>query len=68
MFAAVGRLLTRVRDEEAGEGVISAGIAILIVALLGAAMYGIFSVAFDDVTEGACEELKLGDTPVDCTG
>jgi hypothetical protein len=40
--------------EEAGEGVISAAIAVLIMALLGAAMWGVFS----GVMTGAGERIQ----------
>lgn len=41
---------TRLR-EEAGEGVISTGIAVLIMAIIGAAMFVAFSGVFDSATE-----------------
>ena len=38
----------RSRHEEAGEGVISTAIAVLIMALIGAAMWAVFSGVFSD--------------------
>ncbi len=43
-------LLQRVRDER-GEGVISTGIAVLIMAIIGAAMFVAFSGVFDSATQ-----------------
>ena len=40
--------LVRSRDDEAGEGVISTAIAVLIMALIGAAMWAVFSGVFSD--------------------
>ncbi|MDP9453619.1 MAG: hypothetical protein M3P97_09615 [Actinomycetota bacterium] len=36
---------------QAGEGVISTAIAVLIMALIGAAMWGVFQAVFDDAGE-----------------
>ena len=44
------------RWDERGEGVISAAIAVLIMAFLGAGMWLAFSTIFDNTTESACEQ------------
>jgi hypothetical protein len=55
VLAAIARADLRNRvAEEAGEGVISAAIAVLIMALLGAAMWGVFS----GVMSGAGERIQ----------
>lgn len=60
---AIRDLLHRVHRDDAGEGVISAGIAVLIMALLGAAMWVVFDGAFTSVTEDTCEEIgSIGDS------
>ena len=46
--ASSTRLLARLRGQEAGEGVISTAIAVLIMALIGAAMWAVFSGVFSD--------------------
>jgi hypothetical protein len=54
-FAVVarGRLV-----DEAGEGVISTAIAVLIIALLGAAMWAVFKGTFDGMTEKVSESVN----------
>ena len=42
------RLADRLVKDESGEGVISAGIAVLVMAFLGAAMWLAFKAIFDD--------------------
>ncbi len=44
---------------EAGEGVISTAIAVLIMALLGAAMWVAFDGIFDDAAERTSEQIDL---------
>jgi hypothetical protein len=44
---------------EAGEGVISTAIAVLIMALLGAAMFVAFQGIFDDAAERTAEQIDL---------
>ena len=44
------RLADRLVKDESGEGVISAGIAVLVMAFLGAAMWLAFKAIFDDST------------------
>lgn len=43
--------------DEAGEGVISTGIVILIMALLGAAMWATFSTVMDDAGDAAEDQI-----------
>lgn len=57
IVAAVSRLLgtmSVLRRDERGEGVISVAIAVLIVALIGGALW----VAFDNVTEDAAKRAS----------
>ena len=49
-------LLQRFRDD-AGEGVISTGIAVLIMAIIGAAMFVAFNGIFDSATEQTEESV-----------
>jgi hypothetical protein len=44
--------------DEAGEGVISTAIAVLIMALLGAAMWLAFQGIFDDAAERTSEQIE----------
>lgn len=56
-----GRRVRRLRDRaasEAGEGVISTAIAVLIMALLGAAMWIAFQSIFDDAAERTSEQIE----------
>ncbi len=46
------------RGHEAGEGVISTAIAVLIVALLGVALWAGFSVIMDDATARTSEQIQ----------
>ena len=55
----------RVRTEAAGEGVISAAIVVLIMAVIGGAMFVIFSDAFGGASERITEEI---DTIVESPG
>ena len=52
-------LMTRIRDGQAGEGVISTAIAVLIMAFIGAAMWaafnGVFTSASDDIRDQVAE-------------
>jgi hypothetical protein len=47
----------RLRDE-AGEGVISTGIAVLVMALIGAAMFVAFSNIFDDASNRTADTVQ----------
>jgi hypothetical protein len=47
----------RVRTEDAGEGVISAAIVVLIMAVIGGAMFVVFSDAFGGASERITEEI-----------
>lgn len=51
-------LLRRLRADERGEGVISTGIAVLIMALLGAAMWVAFSEVFNDTSDSISENIS----------
>lgn len=54
--------LERFRRDEAGEGVISTAIAVLIMALIGAAMWLVFSDVFDDASDSIRDEVgRIGD-------
>ncbi|MEZ5237499.1 MAG: hypothetical protein R2716_00530 [Microthrixaceae bacterium] len=46
------------RADERGEGVISTAIAVLIVALLGVALWAGFSTIMDDATERTGEQIR----------
>lgn len=49
------------RRDERGEGVISAAIAVLIMAFLGAGMWLAFSTIFDNTAKNTCEQTgKIG--------
>ncbi|MCC5947221.1 MAG: hypothetical protein JJT89_02090 [Nitriliruptoraceae bacterium] len=54
----IARSLHRFRTSEAGEGVISTAIAVLIMAVIGAAMFLAFSGIFDDSTETVRQNLE----------
>jgi len=52
----------RLRFEEAGEGVISAAIAVLVMAFIGAGMWVAFNGTFTDATETIDEQVNtIGD-------
>jgi len=52
----------RVRSKERGEGVISAAIAVLIMAFLGAAMWVGFNTIWDDAEENIGDQVEeIGD-------
>ncbi len=55
-------LWERVRTESSGEGVISAAIVVLIMAVIGGAMFVVFNDAFGGASERIAEEI---DTIVD---
>jgi hypothetical protein len=59
---AIRTIPARLRGDEAGEGVISAAIVVLIMAVIGGAMFVIFSDAFGGASERITEEI---DTIVD---
>ncbi len=46
------------RRDDRGEGVISAAIVVLIMALIGAAMWVAFKAIFDDATQRATDEIS----------
>lgn len=50
-------MTTRFRDAEDAEGVISTAIAVLIMALIGAAMWLVFSNVFSDASDTIAEEV-----------
>lgn len=51
----------RLATDERGEGVISAAIVVLIMAFLGAAMWGAFKLIFDDAAQNTSTEVgKIG--------
>lgn len=51
----------RLHADERGEGVISAAIVVLIMAFLGAAMWGAFKLIFDDAAQNTSTEVgKIG--------
>jgi hypothetical protein len=49
----------RVRDDERGEGVISAAIAVLVMAFLGAAMWLAFKGMFTKTTKNTGDQVDL---------
>jgi hypothetical protein len=52
----------RIRHGDAGEGVISTAIAVLIMALIGAAMWLVFSDVFDSASDNIRDEVgRIGD-------
>lgn len=51
-------LVTRLRAGEAGEGVISTAIAVLIMAFIGAAMWIAFNTVFTDASDTVEEKVK----------
>lgn len=54
--------IRRVRSDESGEGVISTAIAVLIMALIGAAMWLVFSDVFDSASDDIRDEVgRIGD-------
>jgi hypothetical protein len=58
LAAAGGRWLRDRADDERGEGVISAAIAVMIMAFLGAAMWLAFKGIFDDASESTREQVN----------
>ena len=53
------RLLDRVVRSEVGEGVISAAIAVLIMAFLGVAVWGGFKLTFDRTQKNVNEQVDM---------
>ena len=51
-------LLHRLRASQRGEGVISAAIAVLVMAFLGVAMWGAFNLIFDDAQERVHDNVR----------
>jgi hypothetical protein len=58
LAAAGGRWLRARGDEERGEGVISAAIAVMIMAFLGAAMWLAFKGIFDDASKATSQQVS----------
>ena len=56
-LALVRSPLRRLADDQRGEGVISAAIAVLIMAFLGAAMWVAFDDVFTDTTQKTSEQV-----------
>lgn len=56
--AAVDALVRRTRSAERGEGVISAAIAVLIMAVIGAAMYFAYTAMFKDSSDKTKQVLE----------
>lgn len=52
------RLMTRLRGGQAGEGVISAAIVVLIMALVGAALYVVFSRTVSEASQRVEHEVQ----------
>jgi uncharacterized membrane protein (DUF485 family) len=50
--------LARALPDETGEGVISAAIAVLVMAFLGAAMWVAFNAIFTEATDSVAEQVK----------
>ena len=58
------------RRDERGEGVISAAIAVLVMAFLGAAMWFAFTHIFENTAVQTCNQTKLiggADNQTDCS-
>lgn len=54
----------RLHTGERGEGVISAAIAVLVMAFLGVAMWGAFNLIFDDAQETVHQQVdEIGQNP-----
>lgn len=51
-------LLSCLRASQRGEGVISAAIAVLVMAFLGVAMWGAFNLIFDDAQERVHDNVR----------
>lgn len=56
--AARVRLVDRLVEDEAGEGVISAAIAVLVMAFLGAAMWVAFNAVFDTAASRVADNVN----------
>jgi uncharacterized membrane protein (DUF485 family) len=57
-----GGLFLRLHRSQAGEGVISAAIAVLVMAVIGAAMYFAFAGTFDTASDRVDEQVgRIGD-------
>jgi hypothetical protein len=54
-------------DAERGEGVISAAIAVLVMAFLGAAMWLAFNTIFANTAKNACEQARTIGGPANTT-
>jgi hypothetical protein len=55
--AGRGGLFLRLHSSEVGEGVISAAIAVLVMAVIGAAMYFAFSGTFDTASQRVDDQV-----------
>lgn len=56
--SSITTLVDRARNQDDGEGVISAAIAVLIMAFLGAAMWIAFKLLFDNAAEKTAETVN----------
>jgi hypothetical protein len=56
--ASTSSLFSRLRLDQAGEGVISTAIAVLIMALIGAAMWMVFSGVFDGASQRVTDAVE----------
>ena len=66
-----GLIAWRSWANEKGEGVISAAIAVLIMAFLGAGMWLAFNTIFQDTAKNTCEQTKViggANNTTDCSG
>jgi len=64
MGDAMNRLWDRVRNDLAGEGVISAAIVVLIMAVIGGTMFIVFNRSFGNASERISDEIDtIVETP-----
>lgn len=67
-MSALQRRLARAHRDQAGEGVISSAIAVLITAFLGAAMWLVFNNLVNSAAETTCEQIStIGSGDANCT-
>jgi len=70
-MTTIHALLGRLRRDEAGEGVISNAIAVLITAFLGAALWLVFSTMMGNAASTACTQVASiggGSAATSCDG